>query len=180
MYAHLLDQIASIGAPSSATLGPIEGIEVLHEQSDLAGFARRSAAGRIAHWLQAHGLNLTWLEVSPTDAGWRFHLNDDAWQLLTPTFDTLSLHERLGTQRWTPELEIVIALLAAPAPSGVVGTRRRPPGSRAHIWGRCLRWLPENPPIDWDSGVDCIEFLRPHVIQLAKALVLVAQGIPAC
>ena len=24
MYAHLLDQIASIGAPSSATLGPIE------------------------------------------------------------------------------------------------------------------------------------------------------------
>lgn len=114
MYTHLLDQTALIEAPSGSALGPIEGFEVLHAQSDLAGFARRSAAGRIAHWLQAHGLNLTWLEVLPTETSWRFHLTDDAWQLLTPAFDTLALHERLGTQRWTPELEIVIALLAAP------------------------------------------------------------------
>ncbi|HRK37132.1 MAG TPA: hypothetical protein PK347_01985 [Burkholderiaceae bacterium] len=114
MYTQLMDH--PISCDGSVTGGKVymQGIEVLHEHQELPGYARRAAAGRLAHWLQGHGLDLMWLETIPTATGWHFRLTDKARQQLTPDCDTLSLHERLGRQRWTPELEIVIALLATP------------------------------------------------------------------
>ncbi len=90
------------------------GFEVAHDLPAGARYTQRAAAGRIAHWLQAHGVDLAWLDVLPTELGWHFRLTDAAWHQLTPDFDTLALKARLGKQRWTQELEIVLAMLASP------------------------------------------------------------------
>ena len=92
----------------------VEGFEVLHDSPDAPRYLQRAAAGRIAHWLQAHGVDMTWLDVLPTGSGWCFKLTPSAWAAFTPGFDTLALHARLGEQRWTQELETVLAMLAAP------------------------------------------------------------------
>ena len=92
----------------------VEGFEVLHDSPDAQRYLQRAAAGRIAHWLQAHGVDMTWLDVLPTGSGWCFKLTPSAWAAFTPGFDTLALHARLGEQRWTQELETVLAMLAAP------------------------------------------------------------------
>ena len=100
--------------PISAPNWPVAGFEVMHDQPAGPRYTQRAAAGRIAHWLQAHGIDMEWLEVLPTESGWNFKLSHAAWTQLTPDFDTLSLKARLGKQRWTQELEIVLAMLAAP------------------------------------------------------------------
>lgn len=114
MYTQLVNHPISCDGSATGSEVYMQGIEVLHEHPDLPGYARRAAAGRLAHWLQGNGLDLMWLETIPTATGWHFRLTDKARQQLTPDCDTLSLHERLGRQQCTPELEIVIALLATP------------------------------------------------------------------
>ena len=109
---------ASPEPPSAATdaalPAPILGFEVLHDSLAAPRYTQRAAAGRIAHWLQAHGIDMRWLDVLPTQGGWNFKLTPAAWAELTPDFDTLALHSRLGEQTWTQELETVLAMLAAP------------------------------------------------------------------
>jgi hypothetical protein len=90
------------------------GFEVQHVEPLGPKFTQRAAAAQIAHWLQAHGVDMVWLEIQPTAHGWQFHLTQSAWQTLTPSFDTLGLVSRLGGQRWSMELEIAVAMLASP------------------------------------------------------------------
>ena len=92
----------------------VSGFEVRHAQPTGPKFTQRAAAAQISHWLQAHGVDMTWLDVGPTDLGWRFHLTQAAWATLTPAFDTLGLVDRLGAQRCSTELEIAVSLLASP------------------------------------------------------------------
>ena len=93
---------------------PACGFEVQHHHPQGPKFTHRAAAAQIAHWLQAHGVDMVWLDIQPTPSGWQFRLTADAWLSLTPGFDTLGLVERLGTQRWSMELEIAVAMLASP------------------------------------------------------------------
>jgi hypothetical protein len=92
----------------------IFGFEVQHVEPLGPKFTQRAAAAQIAHWLQAHGVDMVWLDIQPTAQGWQFHLTHAAWQKLTPSFDTLGLVGRLGGQRWSMELEIAVAMLASP------------------------------------------------------------------
>jgi len=114
MFTYLLDQTGSITETAGEAAPLAQGFEVAHDLPTGPRYTQRSAAGRIAHWLQAHGVDLMWLDVHPTEQGWQFRLTDAAWHQLTPDFDTLTLKPRLGAQRWTQDLEIVLALLASP------------------------------------------------------------------
>jgi hypothetical protein len=102
------------GFESAHTEQRICGFEVQHLQPLGPKFSQRAAAAQIAHWLQAHGVDMVWLDIQPTANGWQFHLTPTAWQTLTPSFDTLGLVGRLGAQRWSMELEIAVAMLASP------------------------------------------------------------------
>lgn len=97
-----------------ALVSAVQGFEVLHDHPAAPRYTQGAAAGRVAHWLQAHGVDMTWLDVLPTGSGWCFKLTSSAWAAFTPGFDTLALHTRLGEQRWSQDLETVLSMLAAP------------------------------------------------------------------
>jgi hypothetical protein len=93
---------------------PIAGLVLRHDSPLSPRYVQRAQAAQVSHWLQAHGLDIRWLDVQPCVDGWRYRLTREAWHALTPDYSTLDTVHRLQDRPCTRELEIALALLASP------------------------------------------------------------------
>lgn len=93
---------------------PIAGFVLRHDAPLGPRYVQRAQAAQVSHWLQAHGLDIRWVDVLPCVDGWRYRLTREAWNALTPNYDTLDIVHRLHDRPCTCELEIALALLASP------------------------------------------------------------------